>query len=691
MSFLTPFFLLGGLAIAAPIIYHLVRRTTKERFRFSSLMFLLPSPPRLSKRHRLEHWLLLLLRCLALALLAFGFSRPFFKESQLLDPTSAQPKRMIILVDTSSSMRRAGLWEEARARAEAVLRRGDPTDQVALFVFDRQARALISIEEWNRTAATDRVPLAIARLGAVAPTWSGTHLGNALITAAEALAENENKAAGSGKPAVHEGPRQIVLISDLQAGSRLDALQAYEWPKGVELLIEPLTAKNPTNAGVQLVAEAADAAKPVDPVVRVRVTNAPEAKREQFKVGWATGTGATTTFVGNPIDAYVPPGQSRVFNVPLAKGATAEQIILRGDDEDFDNSVNVIPPVQQKAQILWIGGEAEQDTRQPLFFARRAFFDTPRLAVKVTSFKPDASLPPQDLQAANVVFVSDAIAPATAAALRAQALEGKIIVFVPKSPEATATLRALTGSDRVELSETKPANYAMFAEIDFRHPLFAPFSDPRFSDFTKISVWKYRRFDATALPEARAIAKFDSGDPAVVEVPVGKGRVFVLATSWSRDDSQIATSSKFVPLLWSWLELGGGVAQAPAQYFVGDAAPSPNAPALTQPGVFDVPNAAPGAAKQRYAVNLDPNESRTAPLSLDELEELGLPVAKPKPANTAAKTEEKKALLQGAEAEGRQKLWRWFIVATLAILFIESAIAGWTARRNPPPVTEVAA
>ena len=49
MSFLTPFFLFGALAIAAPLIYHLIKRTTRDRTIFSSLMFLLPSPPRLSQ------------------------------------------------------------------------------------------------------------------------------------------------------------------------------------------------------------------------------------------------------------------------------------------------------------------------------------------------------------------------------------------------------------------------------------------------------------------------------------------------------------------------------------------------------------------------------------------------------------------------------------------------------------------
>src|SRR5687768_3903247 len=146
MNFLAPLFLLGGLALAGPIIYHLIRRATRERTLFSSLMFLLPSPPRLSKRHRLEHILLLILRCLALALLALGFARPFFRQTQLNDPTAAQPKRILVLIDVSASMRRAGLWDEARARVDAVVRRAGPADQVALFTFDRQATPLVPFE-----------------------------------------------------------------------------------------------------------------------------------------------------------------------------------------------------------------------------------------------------------------------------------------------------------------------------------------------------------------------------------------------------------------------------------------------------------------------------------------------------------------------------------------------------------------
>jgi hypothetical protein len=36
--------------------------------------------------------------------------------------------------------------------------------------------------------------------------------------------------------------------------------------------------------------------------------------------------------------------------------------------------------------------------------------------------------------------------------------------------------------------------------------------------------------------------------------------------------------------------------------------------------------------------------------------------------------------------EGRQKLWRWLIVAALAVLLVETWLAGWITRRAAAPV-----
>jgi hypothetical protein len=104
----------------------------------------------------------------------------------------------------------------------------------------------------------------------------------------------------------------------------------------------------------------------------------------------------------------------------------------------------------------------------------------------------------------------------------------------------------------------------------------------------------------------------------------------------------------------------------------------------TQPGVYELAGT---PRAQRFAVNLDPNESRTTPLTNDDLEQLGLPVARLK--SEAGTTVENKTLLQGIEAENRQKLWRWFIAATLAVLLAETALAGWTSRRAALRTEEV--
>src|SRR5690242_13263401 len=145
MSFLTPLFLLGGLAIALPVIFHLIRRATRERTPFSSLMFLFQTPPRLTRRSRLEHLLLLVLRCLVLCLLAVGFARPFIKKA-VSAPAASEARRLLLLVDSSASMRRSDLWADARDKALSYIRAAAPMDQVALFSFDGQVRPLLTLD-----------------------------------------------------------------------------------------------------------------------------------------------------------------------------------------------------------------------------------------------------------------------------------------------------------------------------------------------------------------------------------------------------------------------------------------------------------------------------------------------------------------------------------------------------------------
>jgi hypothetical protein len=699
MSFLAPLFLLGALAVAAPIIFHLIRRTTRERLPFSSLMFLHPTPPRITRRSRLENILLLILRCLVLGLLAFGFARPLIQKPVQAGPGAEASKRIVVLVDSSASMRRERLWADAQTKAQDILRAASPVDQVALFAFDRQVRRLVTFEQWSATSAGDRAALASKQLAGLTPSWADTHLGNALIAAAEAL-EEASKQEQAG------GARRIVVISDLQEGGRLDGLQGYEWPRGIELSIEPLKARRPTNAGLRWVTDRDEADQAsADTPARVRVSNSSDARREQFQVGWAAS--ATKGFLGASVDVYVPPGQSRVASLPKPPTELA-QIRLTGDEEDFDNTVFLVSPKAEKVSILFLGADAEADPAQALYYLKRAFQQTRRQDVQVIARGPDAPLSPADMAGVPLLIMTDPVAEDRLKVAQQFLQDGKTVLFTLKSAAGAPALAKLAGIEQLPAEEAASDRYAILGRIDFEHPLLGPFADPRFSDFTKIHFWKHRTVAADKLPGARILARFDDGDAAWVQMPVGKGTLLILTSGWHPADSQLALSSKFVPLLYSILEQSGGLKAQLPQYVVGDTVRLPaesHAPAqksvvrkpdggqvelaagettfsqTDQPGLYTVASA---TAPFRFAVNLAPEESRTAPLSLEELERLGVPL-KMQAALTAQDLARQRQLLQAAELENRQKLWRWLLVAALLVLLMETWLAGWLTRRAPVP------
>src|SRR5687768_3002590 len=156
MDFLAPLFLAGAAAVALPIIFHLIRKTTNEKTIFSSLMFLLPTPPKVTRRSRLDNILLLLLRCGVLCLLALGFARPYLLRPGAADTPSGPGKKVVVLVDTSASMRRDNLWAQARERVDDVLQRLSPGDEMTLVAFDDRATEVLSADEWRRTQAAER-------------------------------------------------------------------------------------------------------------------------------------------------------------------------------------------------------------------------------------------------------------------------------------------------------------------------------------------------------------------------------------------------------------------------------------------------------------------------------------------------------------------------------------------------------
>src|SRR5437868_13852921 len=104
MSLLNPFFLFGSLALAIPVLIHLVRREKSEIIRFSSLMFLLKVPKRSVRQQKLKNLLLMALRLLTLALLVGACARPYMTQPAKPAATAYSKHGAALMLDTSYSM-----------------------------------------------------------------------------------------------------------------------------------------------------------------------------------------------------------------------------------------------------------------------------------------------------------------------------------------------------------------------------------------------------------------------------------------------------------------------------------------------------------------------------------------------------------------------------------------------------------
>ncbi|MCB1088965.1 MAG: BatA domain-containing protein, partial [Verrucomicrobiae bacterium] len=229
MSFLFPLYLLGALAIAIPILLHLRKRPPKEHVEFSSLMFLEKSPERLTRRTKIERWLLLALRCLALILLALMFGRPFLR-SAALQPEAGEGRRIFVLIDRSASMQREALWNSSVAKAEATLSATKATDEVAVAVFDESVRMIRDFGDLASLPGSARVGAfqsALSDAGVKGASWRSTRIGDALTEAAERLAS-----ASINQPPAEQ---EIVIISDFQEGADRDSLNRFAWPEDISV------------------------------------------------------------------------------------------------------------------------------------------------------------------------------------------------------------------------------------------------------------------------------------------------------------------------------------------------------------------------------------------------------------------------------------------------------------------------
>lgn len=116
LAFLHPMMLWALPLAAVPIIIHILNRRRFEKVPWAAMEFLLKAMKRNRKRLRMEQWLVLLLRVLAVLLLVSLVSRPQLGGSALL---GSRTHHIVVIDDSASMTQRSGstdLFEKAQDR-----------------------------------------------------------------------------------------------------------------------------------------------------------------------------------------------------------------------------------------------------------------------------------------------------------------------------------------------------------------------------------------------------------------------------------------------------------------------------------------------------------------------------------------------------------------------------------------------
>ena len=402
MSFVEPLFLFGLLAAALPVVVHLINRRKAVRRDFPALKFLMQSNRRESRGIKVRQWLLMALRILVVALLAFALAKPFVLSSAGVTASERLPTATVFVLDDSFSMQHGDWWERAMAALEKRQDRLRPWDEVALVTTGPGAPRLVGRLTGNHSELEDAVD-------ALPPGAHATHLTDALLAASDILEASELP------------NRKIVVISDLARGGFDTAAQPGEpIPHEVELVSIRDEAEVP-NLAVESVAYEQEGSTR-DPVWRVEamVRNfADEARKVEIRL---TIDGAVVA--GGLVDVPANESVKHIFRHKFEGSGVREGAVelIDSDGLSIDDRRIFVVRLRDAIRTLLVNGEPSSvPFHDEMFFLERAL--NPRMDT-VSNVVPDLTtrdgLETAELSSYDVVVLANVskLTPVTARKLQ---------------------------------------------------------------------------------------------------------------------------------------------------------------------------------------------------------------------------------------------------------------------------------
>ncbi len=688
LAFLNVTFLFGALGAAIPLILHLVRRQRAGIHVFSMVRFLVSSQRAVVRQQKLRRLLLLLLRMAACALLAVIFARPFVRDYGENLFAGTQPEAVAILIDTSYSMGYGNRLPLARRLAAEVLDELRTGDQVALLTFAGQARVV-------RELGPDPTGLPALMDTQVNATYEGTDY-------LEALRAADDQLSGADFD-----KRTLYLVSDFQQSGWNPRSAGWKLSPGVQLrMIDVGEAQDDNTAvtGVELPAALTGANRTLDVVVRIR--NYGQSPFQEDLTLQVNGNETARRRVD------IPPrtGHVESFQHTFEADMNSGTVILGEDGLPVDNrfyfTVNAPSPVR----VLCV-----EERIRPNRPTEAAYYLSQALSLRqdppvVVDVKSVSALSEVDPSEYDVVISANLSALPRAAKNRLNGYVrsgGSLIIGLNPavSPDIfnSSFGELLPGRiESVSSPDSSRDQYRLLTDVNYQHPVFQPFSGPRHGDFGTVRFYRTARLAPDS--SAAVPARFDDGNAAIAEKPLGNGRTLLFLSTFDLSWNDFPIREVFVPFLYEsidYLASRGAmhVGATGAYRLTGEAVRIPEEARYVdlpsgervqveasqagtrlftqtrQPGLYRVQAE---GSPQTFAVNLDTRESDFTRMDVEAFaSNVVNPVAR---SPESRETESLAMYARDAEVERRQRLW-WFLGFTLIALVLgETFLANRTHR-----------
>lgn len=620
MAFLSPLFLLGALAAAVPIVLHLLRKEPDTTVKFAAVSMLEHAPVEHADKRRLRELLLLALRVAALLLLAVAFARPFFVSGAAGAATGAT----IIALDVSISLSPPARFARAQTLARNAIDQAPSGHLIGVVTFADGAQVA-------QTPTADRA-LARAAIDNARPGFGATRYRAALATAADAAGGREGR---------------VIVVSDLQA-SGWDSGERVDVPSTLQVEVADV-GPLPANLAITTARRAGDR-------IVATVRNGGETARDirvRLEVdGAAAGEAVAAAGGGQIVDVALP----------IAGGTAATVTVDDPDGMQADNRRYVVLTESVRPLVLAITNAG--DLGRDAFYVQQALvatgadgasFDVAGASGAQVSGWDRAAL----ARHAAVLLLSTRGLDQRGRELLAGYVQRGGGVLVAASPDVDAQVAASAIGATVEMTLVPPApdgEPRALAPADWRHPVFRAFA----GDAATLGLVKFRQVMAVRSSACASLARFSSGEPALLECPHGDGHALVLASDVDGRWNDFPLHATFVPFLHETVTYLAGSLGRTRGYLVGRAP----AGVPAEPGHHTIAGPEGGQGRP-IAVNIDGRESDPARLTDEEFRAAVVPLQASGVPN---------GLAEARQQEGQQNLWRYAILLVIAVLVAESVV-----------------